>query len=109
MSSDLFSYKKGMRLPSRVLTLDGNGIASLAELDPGSIRFVYRKKGVAERNEITPTIVDAAARKIRVDFGAIDTNTIAAYQFHVEGMVGGKLLAWPERGFYTFSVTETIG
>lgn len=106
--SDVFSYKKGMRLPSRIITLAGNGITTLTELDPGSIKFVYRKKGVAERVEIAASIVSASAKTIEVDFGAVDTDEIAQYQWHVEATVGGLTMAWPERGFYTFSVTEAI-
>jgi hypothetical protein len=105
---DAFSYKKGMRLPSRIITLAGNGVTSLAQLDVGSIKFVYRKKGVVERNEILATIVDAAARTISVDFGTVDTDEIAQYQWHVEARIGGLSMAFPEVGFYTFSVTDPI-
>lgn len=103
-----FSYKKGMRLPSRIITLAGNGVTSLAQLDSGSIKFVYRKKGVVERNEILATIVDAAARTIAVDFGAVGTDELATYQWHVEAKIGGLPMAFPEEGFYTFAVTDTI-
>lgn len=105
---DAFSFKKGMRLPSRTIVLAGNGVTSLAQLDPGSIKFVYRKKGVVERNEILATITDAAAMKVRVDFAALDVDEIAAYQWHVEATIGGLGMAFPERGFYQFSVTDTI-
>lgn len=106
---DAFSYKKGMRLPSRFITLAGNGVTSLTQLDVGSIKFVYRKTGVAERNAIDATIVDAAAMRISVDFGTVDTDEIAQYQWHVEAKIGGLPMAFPEVGFYTFSVTDTIG
>lgn len=106
--SDAFSLKLGARLPSRTITLAGNGITSLDELDPGSIKFRYRKKGVVERNDIAAVIVDAAAMKIRVDFGAVDTDEIATYEWDIEATVGGLKMYFPEKGFYTFSVTGTI-
>lgn len=107
--SDAFSFKLGMRLPTRILTLAGNGLTSLATIDVGTIKFVYRKKGVAERNEIAATIFDSAKMQIAVNFGTVDTDELAQYQWHVEAKVGGLLMAFPEKGFYTFSVTETIG
>lgn len=107
---DSFSYKKGMRLPSRFITLAGNGVTSLTQLDVGSIKFVYRKVGFPlERNVIDATIVDAAAMRISVDFGTVDTDELAQYQWHVEAKIGGLPMAFPEVGFYTFSVTDTIG
>lgn len=108
MTTDAFSYKRGMRLPARIITLTGNGVTTLAALDSNSIKFVYRKKGVVERKLIAATISDAAAMKIEVDFGTIDTATIAQYQWHVEAAIGGLVMAFPELGFYTFSVTDTI-
>lgn len=105
---DAFSFKRGMRLPSRIVTLVGNGLANLDSIDPGSIKFVYRKKGVVERNLITATVVSSTAMTIKVDFGTLDTDELARYEWHIEATIGGLGLAWPERDFYTFSVTETI-
>jgi hypothetical protein len=106
--ADAFSYKLGMRLPSRIITLSGNGLTSLDLIDPGSIKFVYRRKGVVERNEITATIVNSAKMQIAVDFGAVDTDEIAQYQWHVEARIGALPMAFPEVDFYTFSITGTI-
>lgn len=105
---DAFSYKRGMRLPSRIITLVGNGVTNLTAIDPGSIKFVYRPKETNQRKEIAASVVDAALMKIDVDFGAVDTSVAAQYQWHVEATIGGLVMAWPEKGFYTFSVTETI-
>lgn len=104
--SDAFSYKRGMRLPRRIITLAGNGLTTLSAVD--SIKFVYRKMGAVERNEIVAAVVDAAALTIEVDFGTVDTDEIAQYQWHVEVTVSGLVMAFPERNFYTFSVTATI-
>jgi hypothetical protein len=104
--ADAFSFKKGVRLPSRTITLSGNGLTTLVGVD--QVVFVYRKKGVAERNEIIAVVTDAAAMKVRVDFGALDVDEIATYQWQCEAVVGGERMAFPEKGFYTFSVTENI-
>jgi len=106
--SDVFSYKRGMRLPSRIITLSGNGLTSLDTVDSGSVKFVYRRKGIAERIEISAIVIDEALMRIEVDFSSVDTGTIGQYQWHVEAKVGGLPMAFPERGFYTFSITETI-
>lgn len=106
--SDAFSYKRGMRLPSRIITLTGNGLTSLTGVDPGSIKFVYRTQGTHERSVIVASVVDSPTMKIEVDFGAVNTGTIAQYQWHVEATVGGLPMAFPEKGFYTFSIVETI-
>lgn len=106
--SDQFSYKRGMRLPSRIITLSGNGLTSLDSIDANSLKFVYRRKGVTERKEIAAMVVDEATMRIMVDFGAVDTAVIAQYQWHVEATIGGLPMAFPELGFYTFSITDTI-
>lgn len=108
--SDAFSYKHRMRLPSRIITLAGNGVASLSELDPGSIKFCYRvKDSQADRKLISATpIGDPADLQVQVDFAAVDTGTEAQYEWHIEATINGLTLAWPERGFYTFSITDTI-
>lgn len=106
--SDAFSYKRGMRLPSRIVTLAGNGLTTLDTVDPGSINFVYRTKAANERKLIAAVVVDAAAMKVEIDFGSVDTSVIAQYQWHIEATVGGLPMAFPERGFYTFSVTDQI-
>lgn len=104
--SDAFSFKKGARLPSRTLTLSGNGITTLTGVD--SVTFVYRESGVTERRTIAAVITDAPNMKVRVDFGASDVAAIKKFQWHVEAVVGGLTMCFPEKGFYTFSVTEAI-
>jgi hypothetical protein len=107
--ADAFSFKKGARAPDRIVALAGNGVTDLSTLDSGSIKFVYRAAGVVERNEITAAIEgDATDLRIRIPFGAVDVDEIGKYQWHIEAAVGGKLMYWPEKGFYTFSVTENI-
>jgi len=107
--SDAFSYKRGMRLPNRIITLAGNGLSNLDTVDPGSLNFVYRTSGfTGERKVIAAAISESAAMKIEVDFASIDTSVVAKYQWQVEATIGGLPLAWPESGFYTFSITDTI-
>ena len=106
--SDAFSYKRGMRLPARIITLSGNGLTNLDTITPGSIVFVYRKKGTTTRTTIAASVVSSAAMTVRVDFGSVDTAVIAQYQWHVEASIGGLAMAFPEQGFYTFSITEQI-
>lgn len=108
MSTDAFSYKRGARLPVRIVTLAGNGLSDLSSLDVGSILFVYRTIGVDERKTITATIFDSPTMKIRVDFGAIDSATLGKYQWHIEAQVGGLTMCFPEKGFYSFSITDQI-
>ncbi len=102
--TDKFSFKKGARLPSREMTLTSSTDFNLQTAD--SVTFVYRKKGVAERNTIAPVILSPT--KIRVDFGSIDVDEIAQYEWHVEAVFSSKRMDFPERSFFTFSVTETI-
>ena len=104
--ADLFSFKKGARLPSRTITLVGNGLTTLTGID--NAKFIYRKSGVVERTEILAVVVDVDLLQIRVDFAALDVDEISKYQWHVEVTIGGLVMCFPEKGFYTFSVTETI-
>lgn len=106
--TDSFSYKQGAQLPSRIVTLSGNDLANLDAIDVDSIKFVYRVVSKPERQEIVCTISDSATMKIEVDFSALDTDTIAQYQWHVEAKQDGLLMYFPEKGFFTFSVTENI-
>lgn len=106
--SDAFSFKVGAQLPSRTMTLTGNGLTSLASIDANTMLFVYRPKGTATRTTIPATIVDAAAMKIQIDFGTVDTATAGSFDWEIEAQIGGKKLYWPEKGFYSFSVTANI-
>lgn len=107
--SDAFSFKRGAELPARVITLSGNGVTTLAAIDAGTLLFVYREKGVeTDRRTINAQIVDAAAMKVEVDFSSVDTATLGRYEWEVEGQIAGRKLYWPEKGFYTFSVTDNI-
>ncbi len=103
---DKFSFKKGARLPSRELLLES--VASFDLSAASSVTFVYRAKGVDERRTIAAVVTDAPGKRIRVDFGANDVATIGVYEWHVEAVFTGQTMCFPERGFYTFSVTDTI-
>lgn len=113
--ADLFSFKKGARLPSRSLKLKSHASFDLAQAS--SITFVYRTKGVVERRTITVSVYGATSydaeeklysASITVDFGDSDVATIAKYEWHVEAVFSGKTMCFPEKDFYTFSVTEPI-
>lgn len=101
-----FSFKRGARLPSREMTLTSSGTFDLALAS--SVTFVYRKLNVVERNEIVATVVDAPTKRIRVDFGATDVDTVSVYEWHIEAVFTGKTMTFPEDGFFQFSVVETI-
>jgi hypothetical protein len=103
---DAFSFKRTARLPSREMTLKSAAAFDLATAS--SVKFVYREMGVDERREIAAVTVDAPTKKIRVEFGDTDVATIARYEWHVEVVIGGKTMCFPESGYYTFSVTELI-
>jgi hypothetical protein len=102
--ADTFSFKKGARLPSREMTLSSAAAFDLTQA--ASVTFVYRTQGVAERKTIAAVVLSAS--RIRVDFADTDVSTIAKYQWHIEAVFTGKTMCFPERDFYTFSVTETI-
>jgi hypothetical protein len=104
--ADKFSFKKGAVLPSRELTLTSEATFDLSTAS--SVTFVYRTQGTQERKTITAVVTDAPNGKIRVDFGAPDVATIGRYEWHVEAVFSGKTMVFPERDFYTFSVTATI-
>lgn len=113
--ADLFSFKKGARLPSRSLKLKSSASFDLAQAS--SITFVYRTKGVVERRTIAVVVFGATtydaeteqySASITVDFGATDVATVASFEWHVEAVFSGKTMCFPEKDFYTFSVTETI-
>ena len=106
--ADAFSFKRTARLPIRVITLAGNGLSNLDGIDPGSVKFVYRQAGVEERKEIAGTVQDSAAMKVAIPFGAIDVATEGKYQWQIEVTVGGLTMCFPEKGFYTFAVTDNI-
>lgn len=107
--ADAFSFKKGATAPDRIVTLTGNGVTDLSTLDGGTIKFIYRTKGVAELNEIVAAIEgDPTNLQIRVPFGTVDTDVVAKYEWHIEAQQSGKKMYWPEKGFNTFSVTTTI-
>lgn len=106
MAADLFSFKRGARLPTRTITLVGNGLTNLDGID--GVKFVYRTAGVEERKEIVASVADSAAMKVQVAFGATDVAVEAKYQWHVEVTIGGLIMCFPEKGFFTFSVTDTI-
>lgn len=107
---DLFSFKRGIYGPARIVTLNGNGLTNLDGID--SVKFVYRTLvdgvPVEERNEIVATVHDSAAMQVLVTFSALDVDVEAKYQWQVEVVVGGVTMAFPEKGFYTFSVTDNI-
>ena len=109
--SDAFSLKKGAGLPARVITLTGNGLANLDDVDTDGIKFVYRLKDrlvdAPTPVEIAATIVSSEARTILVVIDG-ETMDVGRYEWHVRALVGGKAMYFPERGFYYFAVTETI-
>lgn len=104
--ADKFSFKKGARLPSREMTLSSAAAFDLAQAS--SVTFVYRTQGVIERRTIVAVVVDAPTKKVRVDFGDVEVGTIGKFEWHIEAVISGKTMCFPERGFYTFSVTDTI-
>jgi hypothetical protein len=108
MTADAFSFKKDARLPSRIVTLSGNGLADLSTIDANTMLFVYRLKGDTVRKTITATITSIPLMKIQVDFASIDTQNLGKYEWHIEAQITGKKMYWPEKGFYTFSVTDNI-
>jgi hypothetical protein len=103
---DAFQFKRGARLPSRTMTLKSKATFDLATAS--SVKLVYRKVGVVERNEIVASSIDAPNKRVTFDFGTLDTDELAQYQWHVEAVFSGKRWDFPEGGFYTFSVVETI-
>jgi len=104
--TQLFSIKKGARLPSVELTLASASTYDLATAT--LVNFVYRKKGIVERVVVPLTITDAPNKKVRLDLGTTDVDEVAKYQCHVEVTIGGKIMVFPTKGFDEFEVTETI-
>lgn len=103
---DSFVFKRTSRLPSREMTLKSTAVFDLAAAS--SVKFVYRTLGVDERNEISAVVTDAPNKRIRVDFADLDVDTIARYQWHIEVMFTGKVMCFPEDGYFTFSVIDMI-
>jgi hypothetical protein len=108
--ADSFSFKRGARLPVRVITITGNGLTNLDVID--SAKFVYRalvdSVPVEERREIAASVFDSDAMQVSVAFAALDVSVEGKYQWHIEVAVSGLLMYFPEKGFYTFSVTDNI-
>ncbi len=104
--AQLFSIKKGARLPSQTWTLTSTAVYNLALAS--SVNFVYRKKGVAERVVVALTVVDAAAKTVRLDPGITEVDSLGTHQCHVEVTLSGLIMPFPHEGFDTFKVTETI-
>jgi hypothetical protein len=103
---DAFSFKRTERLPSREMTLKSAATFDLASAS--SVKFVYRTKGIVERRELAAVVVDAPAKRIRVDFGDTDVAIVGKFEWHIEVVLGGKLMTFPEGGFFTFAVTGNI-
>ncbi|MDQ3070088.1 MAG: hypothetical protein M3R55_10215 [Acidobacteriota bacterium] len=104
--AQLFSIKKGARLPSQTWTLASTAVYDLD--DASSVYFVYRKKGVAERVAVALVVVNAATKTVRLDLGVSEVDTLGEHQCHVEVTIGGLVMPFPHLGFDTFKVTETI-
>lgn len=105
-TKDSFSFKRGARLPARIVQLAGNGLTSLDGISGAT--FVYRKIGISERKTIAANVHDSAAMQVSVAFGAIDVATEGKYQWQIEVDIGGLVMSFPEKGFYTFSITDNI-
>ncbi len=104
--AQLFSIKKGARLPSQTLTLRSTAVYDLATAS--SVDFVYRKKGVSERIVVPLVVVDATAKTVRLDPGTGEVDLIGIFECHVEVTIGGLVMPFPSEGFDTFKVTSTI-
>lgn len=104
--SAAFTLKRTARLPSRAITLSGNGITTLQGID--SCAFVYEAAAGGTPVSLTATVTDAANMVIRVDFGATDVATVGTYKWHIKVTQGGLDMYFPEVGFYTFAITPTL-
>lgn len=104
--STLFSLKKGARLPSVELTLTSTTTYDLA--DASSVLFVYRAKGSTERVTETLTVTDAPTKKVQLDVTAAMVDTVGKFDCHVEVVIGGKTMCFPNVGFDDFVVANTI-
>jgi hypothetical protein len=104
--AELFSLKKGARLPSQTWTLTSTASFDLSLAT--SVLFVYRKKGVAERVEKALTVVSAEDKTVRLDIDTGEVDLVGTFQCHVEVTIAGKVMCFPHEGFDTFKVTSTI-
>ena len=102
--AQLFSLKKGARLPSQTWTLTSGATFDLTTAD--SVKFVYRLKGTVERVEVTLAVVSAAVVRLDPPIGVSDSE--GTHQCHVEAVFAGLRMDFPNEGFDTFKITPTI-
>jgi len=102
--AELFSLKKGARLPSQTWTLTSSATFDLTTAD--SATFVYRLRGEAERVEVALVVVSAAVVRLDTDAGISDS--LGTHQCHVEAVFSGLRMDFPNEGFDTFKITATI-
>ena len=102
--AQLFSLKKGARLPAQTWTLTSSAAFDLTTAS--SVKFVYRLKGTVERVETTLVVVSAAVVRLDADVGISDSE--GTHQCHVEAVWGGLRMDFPNEGFDTFKITPTI-
>lgn len=102
--AELFSLKKGARLPSQTWTLTASATFDLTTAT--AVKFVYRLKGVAERVEVTLTVLTATTVRLDPPVGVSDS--IGTHECQVEATIGGLRLDFPNEGFDTFRITPSI-
>lgn len=103
--ADQFSFKKGARLPSRLIKLTSD---AAFDLSTASVTFVYRPIASTERRTIAAVLVAGTTDTIRVDFDATAVAVVGQFEWQIEAVFGELTMIFPEREFFTFSVTPTI-
>lgn len=102
----LFSFKKGAQLPLIELTLTSSVSYDLA--DASAVNFVYRPKGGTGRTVVALQVTDAPNKKVSLALESTDVDDLGTYECHVEVTIGGKLMMFPQTGFDSFKITDTL-
>ena len=100
-----FYLKRNDQLPDIIATLEG--VETLAE---SVVSFKYRKKGTDTVMGKACTIVDPAARIVRVEWSVGDTVESGEYYAEFEAVYPAvsKAITFPNDGFLTFLIVDDL-
>ncbi|MFA9232007.1 MAG: hypothetical protein ACEQSU_14885 [Microgenomates group bacterium] len=110
MTCDVFTIKRGDRLPTLRYTLIGPD-GSAQDLTGATVVFSMAEKtvGTLVVNRGASTIVTAASGIVDYAWGALDTATAGEYNGEFEATIGGLKMSFPNDGNLTISIVSDLG
>ena len=102
------TFKQGDRLPSLSVTAiktDGTSYDLTGATAVFNMRSV---SGTVKVNRAAAVVVDAAAGKLRYDWGVSDLDTTGDYEAEFECTISGKKLTVPTAGYIPITVLDDI-